>query len=142
MDRSTLAGPLINQRAREGMKRASADAAPEAFYVGPALVRTPGQRDVVREKTFAPVLHVLTYDDLDEAIALHNAVPQGLFSSICTGDHQRAEIGGAFGGEKETGGGRGVGLGRVAQPPAARHQHREPLRRLPTPVRSGSPGAA
>jgi aldehyde dehydrogenase (NAD+) len=150
MDGSTLVGPLINERAHQGMERALADsaaqggsvlagggrrladAAPDAYYVEPALVRMPGQSDVVREETFAPVLYVMTYDDLDEAIALHNAVPQGLSASIFTGDQQEAErflaadgsdcgivnvnigtsgaeIGGAFGGEKETGGGRESG---------------------------------
>ena len=98
----------------------------------PAIVRMPAQTDVVHDETFAPILYVLTYDDLDEAIALHNAVPQGLSSSIFTTDMREAErfmaadgsdcgianvnigtsgaeIGGAFGGEKETGGGRESG---------------------------------
>ncbi|MEO3749580.1 aldehyde dehydrogenase family protein [Streptomyces sp. B6B3] len=145
----TLVGPLISGRAEEAMRaaldRAEADggrilagggrrhtSAPNASYVEPALVRMPGQTDVVREETFAPVLYVLTYDDLAEAIALHNDVPQGLSSSIFTRDQQEAErflaadgsdcgianvnigtsgaeIGGAFGGEKETGGGRESG---------------------------------
>ena len=101
-------------------------------YVEPALVRMPEQRDVVREETFAPILYVLTYDTFEEAVALHNDVPQGLSSSIFTRDQQEAErflaadgsdcgianvnigtsgaeIGGAFGGEKETGGGRESG---------------------------------
>ena len=92
----------------------------------------PAQTDVVHRETFAPILYVLTYDDLDEAIALHNAVPQGLSSAIFTIDMREAErflsadgsdcgianvnigtsgaeIGGAFGGEKETGGGRESG---------------------------------
>jgi aldehyde dehydrogenase (NAD+) len=92
----------------------------------------PAQTDVVRSETFAPILYVLTYDTLDEAIALHNDVPQGLSSSIFTLDLREAErflapdgsdcgianvnigpsgaeIGGAFGGEKETGGGRESG---------------------------------
>ena len=88
---------------------------------------------MVREETFAPILYVMTYDTLDEAIALHNAVPQGLSSAIFTADQcarpsaswrptaptaasststsapRGAEIGGAFGGEKETGGGRESG---------------------------------
>jgi aldehyde dehydrogenase (NAD+) len=103
-----------------------------AHYVEPAIVAMPGQTAVVREETFAPVLYVLTYDELDEAIALNNAVPQGLASSIFTRDVREAErfmgpagsdcgivnvnigtsgaeIGGAFGGEKETGGGRESG---------------------------------
>jgi aldehyde dehydrogenase (NAD+) len=101
-------------------------------YVEPAIVRVPGQIGIVREETFAPILYVLTYDTFDKAIALHNDVPQGLSSSIFTRDQQEAErflaaggsdcgianvnigtsgaeIGGAFGGEKETGGGRESG---------------------------------
>lgn len=92
----------------------------------------PAQSAIVRHETFAPILYVLRYSDLDEAIALHNAVPQGLASSIFTTDLREAErfmsaagsdcgivnvnigpsgaeIGGAFGGEKETGGGRESG---------------------------------
>ncbi|MFI6869982.1 aldehyde dehydrogenase family protein [Nocardia sp. NPDC050406] len=104
----------------------------DAFYVRPALVRMPAQTAVVREETFAPILYALTYDELDAAIELHNGVPQGLSSSIFTRDQREAErflaadgsdcgianvnigtsgaeIGGAFGGEKETGGGRESG---------------------------------
>ena len=92
----------------------------------------PGQDGVVREETFAPILYVLRYDTLDEAIALNNDVAQGLSSAIFTNDLREAErfvsatgsdcgianvnigpsgaeIGGAFGGEKETGGGRESG---------------------------------
>jgi aldehyde dehydrogenase (NAD+) len=104
----------------------------EAFYARPALVEMPGQTGPVPEETFAPILYVMRYTDLNEAIALHNAVPQGLSSSIFTNDLREAElflsargsdcgivnvnigpsgaeIGGAFGGEKETGGGRESG---------------------------------
>ncbi len=104
----------------------------DAFYVRPAIVEMPSQTDIVREETFAPVLYTLRYSDLDTAIALHNEVPQGLSSSIFTRDVREAErfmgalgsdcgivnvnigtsgaeIGGAFGGEKETGGGRESG---------------------------------
>ncbi|GHH81056.1 aldehyde dehydrogenase [Streptomyces sulfonofaciens] len=146
----TLVGPLINEssytrmrtaldRAVEdggtlcaGGERQLAEAAPDAHYVRPAVVRMPAQTAVVREETFAPVLYVLTYRDLDEAIRLHNDVPQGLSSGIFTADQNEAErflapdgadcgivnvnigtsgaeIGGAFGGEKETGGGRESG---------------------------------
>jgi aldehyde dehydrogenase (NAD+) len=100
--------------------------------VQPAIVTLPSQTEVVRAETFAPLLYVMTYDDFDEAIALHNAVPQGLSSSVFTSDQAEAErfvsdegsdcgivnvnigtsgaeIGGAFGGEKETGGGRESG---------------------------------
>jgi aldehyde dehydrogenase (NAD+) len=150
LDRQTLVGPLISERAhremqaaiaealvaggvvRAGGDRQLADAAPGAYYVQPALVQMPGQCEVVCRETFAPILYVLSYTDLDEAIALNNAVPQGLASSIFTRDQREAEefiaasgadsgivnvnigtsgaeIGGAFGGEKETGGGRESG---------------------------------
>jgi aldehyde dehydrogenase (NAD+) len=104
----------------------------DAFYVEPAIVRMPGQTPLVRTETFAPILYALTYRDFGEAVALHNDVPQGLSSSIFTRDAQEAErflaadgsdcgidnvnigtsgaeIGGAFGGEKTTGGGRESG---------------------------------
>jgi aldehyde dehydrogenase (NAD+) len=130
----------------EALKQASADGGelvagggrreaagfPEAYYVEPALVRMPGQTELVRRETFAPILYVMTYRELEEAIALHNGVPQGLSSSIFTRDQREAErflaadgsdcgivnvnigtsgaeIGGAFGGEKSTGGGRESG---------------------------------
>ena len=115
-----------------GGDRVLADEAPDAFYVSPVLMTMKGQSDIVRTETFGPLLYVLSYDDLDEAIALHNDVPQGLASSIFTNDVREAErfmsadgsdcgianvnigpsgaeIGGAFGGEKETGGGRESG---------------------------------
>jgi aldehyde dehydrogenase (NAD+) len=109
------------------------DGVPEGgAYVTPALVEMPAQTATVREETFAPILYVLTYDQFDEAIALQNGVPQGLSSCIFTLDLREAEtflsaagsdcgianvnigpsgaeIGGAFGGEKETGGGRESG---------------------------------
>jgi aldehyde dehydrogenase (NAD+) len=92
----------------------------------------PGQTEIVRTETFGPLLYAMTYDDWDEAIAMHNGVPQGLASSVFTNDVREAEgfmaangsdcgianvnigpsgaeIGGAFGGEKETGGGRESG---------------------------------
>lgn len=145
----TLIGPLIDRAAYEAMARAldaaraaggqvtggarvAADTLPDAFYVRPALVEMPGQADVVRTETFAPVLYVMRYSTLEQAVALHNDVPQGLASSIFTTDLREAErflsaagsdcgivnvnigpsgaeIGGAFGGEKETGGGREAG---------------------------------
>ena len=115
-----------------GGDRVHADRWPDAWYAEPTIVRMPTQTDVVRRETFAPILYVLTYDELDEAIALQNDVPQGLASSIFTTDLREAErflavagsdcgianvnigpsgaeIGGAFGGEKETGGGRESG---------------------------------
>ncbi|MGW5075693.1 L-piperidine-6-carboxylate dehydrogenase [Rhodococcus sp. NPDC004095] len=146
LDDGVLVGPLVREQAWDGMvsalDRARADGGTvvcggdrverAGVYVSPALVRMPAQTAVVREETFAPVLYVLTYEDLDEAIALHNAVPQGLSSAIFTLDQREAErflaadgsdcgianvnigtsgaeIGGAFGGEKHTGGGRESG---------------------------------
>ena len=115
-----------------GGERVLADEQPDAYYVQPAVVSMPAQSEVVQEETFAPILYVLTYDTLEEAIALNNGVPQGLSSAIFTNDQTEAEkfisasgsdcgivnvnigtsgaeIGGAFGGEKETGGGRESG---------------------------------
>ena len=104
----------------------------EGFYVRPALVEISAQTEVVKRETFAPILYVMKYRDLTDAIALQNDVSQGLSSSIFTNDLREAEvflsvrgsdcgiasvnigpsgaeIGGAFGGEKETGGGRESG---------------------------------
>jgi aldehyde dehydrogenase (NAD+) len=106
--------------------------AQQSFYVQPAIVRMPRQTDIVKSETFSPLLYILSYDSFDEAIALQNDVAQGLSSSIFTLDVREAElflsaggsdcgianvnigpsgaeIGGAFGGEKETGGGRESG---------------------------------
>jgi aldehyde dehydrogenase (NAD+) len=108
------------------------DAVPGGFYVRPAIVEVDSQQGRVLQETFAPILYVLRYSTFEEAIALHNGVPQGLSSSIFTSDLREAEqflsaagsdcgianvnigpsgaeIGGAFGGEKETGGGRESG---------------------------------
>jgi len=144
-----LIGPLVDQAAFDGMQQALqqareqggrvaggarvlAEAQPGAWYVQPALVQMPAQTAVVCHETFAPILYTLRYETLDEAIALQNAVPQGLSSAIFTNDLREAEtflsargsdcgianvnigtsgaeIGGAFGGEKETGGGRESG---------------------------------
>jgi aldehyde dehydrogenase (NAD+) len=105
---------------------------PDAVYVKPAIVEMPDQTKIVCEETFAPILYVMKYCTYDEAIRLHNAAPQGLASSIFTNDMREAErfladdgsdcgianvnigpsgaeIGGAFGGEKDTGGGRESG---------------------------------
>lgn len=113
-----------------GGQRVHADRAPDAYYVQPAIVEMPGQTDTVRHETFAPILYVLGYEDFADALALQNDVPQGLSSAIFTTDIREAEqflaasdcgianvnigtsgaeIGGAFGGEKETGGGRESG---------------------------------
>jgi aldehyde dehydrogenase (NAD+) len=134
----TLIGPLIDEAAFDGMERVLGDkierveAVPGGFYVRPAIVEVDAQEGSVLQETFAPILYVLRYRDLDEAIALQNAVVQGLSSSIFTNDLREAErflsaagsdcgianvnigpsgaeIGGAFGGEKETGGGRESG---------------------------------
>ena len=119
-----------------GGERVTADAAgpfaADAWYAAPALVQMPAQSAVVCSETFAPILYLLRYDHFDQAIALQNGVPQGLSSAIFTNDLREAEafmaaagsdcgianvnigtsgaeIGGAFGGEKETGGGRESG---------------------------------
>ena len=115
-----------------GGGRRLTDEAPDAYYVEPALVRMPEQTKIVLEETFAPILYVIAYRDLGTAIDLNNAAPQGLSSAIFTSDQAEAElflssagsdcgivnvnigtsgaeIGGAFGGEKETGGGRESG---------------------------------
>ncbi|GAD87773.1 aldehyde dehydrogenase family protein [Nocardia asteroides NBRC 15531] len=147
LDDGVLVGPLIDERAYTSMQKAlqQAQAAggeivcggervelvgPDAYYVRPAIVRMPAQTDLVREETFAPILYVLTYDEIGTAVDLNNAVPQGLSSAIFTLDQREAElflagsdcgianvnigtsgaeIGGAFGGEKQTGGGRESG---------------------------------
>ena len=136
-DPDTLIGPLIDEAAFNAMRAVMPDverveAIPGGFYVRPAIVEAGRQDPRVMTETFAPILYVLRYHDLDEAIALNNAVPQGLSSSIFTTDLREAErfvsaavsdcgianvnigpsgaeIGGAFGGEKETGGGRESG---------------------------------
>lgn len=150
-----LVGPLVDERSfvamQSALQRAQAEGGivhggtrvtegvpPNGFYVRPAIVEFPSLQPpassptVVREETFAPILYAQSYRTLDEAIALHNDVPQGLASSIMTSDMREAElfcsaagsdcgivnvnvgpsgaeIGGAFGGEKETGGGRESG---------------------------------
>ena len=149
LESGVLVGPLNDKGAYEGMQRALeqakadggvvtggeralADQHADAWYVKPAIVEMPAQTDIVRHETFAPILYVMTYETLEEAIALQNAVPQGLSSCIFTTDIREAEtflsaagsdcgianvnigpsgaeIGGAFGGEKETGGGRESG---------------------------------
>lgn len=115
-----------------GGERVEVPGCEAGFYVRPAIVAMPAQTAIVRQETFAPILYVLEADSLDEAIALNNCVPQGLSSAIMTNDLREAEtflsavgsdcgianvnigtsgaeIGGAFGGEKETGGGREAG---------------------------------
>jgi aldehyde dehydrogenase (NAD+) len=150
LEEGTLVGPLIHRTAYDSMQQAIEQAgseggklvagggreleeeAPDAFYARPSIVRIDQQTAVVEQETFAPLLYVLPYEDFEEAIALNNAVPQGLSSSVFTSDQAEAEkfvsaegsdcgivnvnigtsgaeIGGAFGGEKETGGGRESG---------------------------------
>ena len=137
-EEGTLVGPLIDEAAFNSMREVLGDAieqvdsASGGFYVRPAIVEVDAQKGPVLKETFAPILYVLRYSDLSEAIALNNAVSQGLSSSIFTNDLKDselflsargsdcgianvnigpsgAEIGGAFGGEKETGGGRESG---------------------------------
>jgi aldehyde dehydrogenase (NAD+) len=127
----------IEQARREGGRvsggvRVNADVHPDAYYVEPAIAEMPAQSAIVLEETFAPILYAMRYRDLDQAIELHNAAEQGLSSCIFTTDLREAElflsargsdcgianvnigpsgaeIGGAFGGEKATGGGRESG---------------------------------
>lgn len=145
----TLVGPVIDEASFGGMEKALESAKaeggtvtgggrvlddqyPDAYYVQPAIIEMPSQSASMCEETFAPILYIVKYETLDEAIALQNGVPQGLSSSIFTTDVREAEafiatsgsdcgianvnigtsgaeIGGAFGGEKETGGGRESG---------------------------------
>ncbi len=147
LDGATLMGPLVSTAAVETMQAALAQAVSEGGevlyggarrpdigpqFVEPAIVRMPAQTAVVLRETFAPILYLLEYARFEEAIALHNGVPQGLSSAIFTESVRTAEaflsaqgsdcgianvnigtsgaeIGGAFGGEKETGGGRESG---------------------------------
>ncbi|MFT5707067.1 MAG: aldehyde dehydrogenase (NAD+) [Oceanospirillaceae bacterium] len=149
LDQNALVGPLIDKDSFDNMQAALGKAVenggtvtgggrtleaqyPNGYYVKPALVEMTGSVDNVQEETFAPILYVFKYTDLDEAIARQNDVPQGLSSAIFTKDvleaeiftsecgsdcgivnvnigTSGAEIGGAFGGEKETGGGRESG---------------------------------
>ncbi|WP_420630936.1 aldehyde dehydrogenase family protein [Candidatus Leptofilum sp.] len=143
----TLMGPLSTRTAVSAMQRALKQAQKEGGeivvggntlpnvgpqFVEPTIVKMPGQTDIVREETFAPILYILKYETIEEALQIHNGVPQGLSSAIFTDSIRTAEaflsaggsdcgianvnigtsgaeIGGAFGGEKETGGGRESG---------------------------------
>jgi len=142
----TLMGPLVDEDAVKTMIKVL-EALPKqggrivaggerldrpGFYVTPAIVRVPGNTALVCEETFAPILYMMPYDSLEDAVRLHNEVPQGLSSAIFTESLKKAErflsaagsdcgianvnigtsgaeIGGAFGGEKDTGGGRESG---------------------------------
>jgi aldehyde dehydrogenase (NAD+) len=144
-----LVGPLVDKAAFDAME-AALDAARKqggrvhggervtdgvpagGYYVRPAVVEIGSEADIIQKETFAPILYIIRYRDLDDAIRIHNNVPQGLASAILTSDMREAErftspggsdcgivnvnvgtsgaeIGGAFGGEKETGGGRESG---------------------------------
>jgi len=149
LEDGVLLGPLVDARAYEAMqaaldkaraeggtvtggKRVLAEQYPNAYYVTPAIAEMPAHSEIVKQETFAPILYVIKYSDLDESITAQNSVPQGLSSCIFTNDIREAErflssegsdcgianvnigpsgaeIGGAFGGEKETGGGRESG---------------------------------
>lgn len=146
MQSDTLVGPLIDRPAFEAMQQALTETTgsisggkrvldgqyPDAYYVRPALVEMGSVEQTVQQETFAPILYAYRYSDFNEAIRLHNDVPQGLSSAVFTNDVREAEtflsamgsdcgianvnigtsgaeIGGAFGGEKETGGGRESG---------------------------------
>jgi aldehyde dehydrogenase (NAD+) len=144
-----LVGPLVDKAAFDAMEAALAAAKQQGgklhggarviesvpaggYYVRPALVEITPNAPIIQQETFAPILYLMRYRDLDDAIRIHNNVPQGLASAILTGDVREAErftspagsdcgivnvnvgtsgaeIGGAFGGEKETGGGRESG---------------------------------
>ncbi|MEX0994605.1 MAG: aldehyde dehydrogenase family protein, partial [Balneolaceae bacterium] len=147
LEEDTLVGPLIDPEAVQSMRDAldqireeggkiihGGDALEnmEGHYVCPAIAEVENHYDIVQEETFAPILYLIKYEDLEEAIRLHNGVRQGLSSAIFTLSMREAEqflshagsdcgivnvnigtsgaeIGGAFGGEKETGGGRESG---------------------------------
>jgi aldehyde dehydrogenase (NAD+) len=150
LDPDMLVGPLIDERAFEQMmdglelagqqggdllfggERVKQQVPEGGYYVQPAIIKMPAHAAILQEETFAPILYVITYSELDEAIDIHNKVPQGLSSAIFSNDMREveifmsargsdcgiananigtsgAEIGGAFGGEKDTGGGRESG---------------------------------
>ena len=149
LEDGTLVGPMIDEESYQAMQSALTQAVseggkqsggervlqdkyPDGYYVSPAIVEMPAQTNIVREETFAPILYVMPYQDIDKAIHSQNDVKQGLSSCIFTNDVREAEtflsasgsdcgianvnigpsgaeIGGAFGGEKETGGGRESG---------------------------------
>jgi len=161
LDRSTVMGPVVNAQAVTdvesameaveaaggkvlyGGERLEGDAYPGGLYITPCIAEVKNEWEIVQEETFAPILYIITYgtadaspaeavDEIEDAIAIHNGVPQGLSSSIFTENFREAEtflshrgsdcgianvnigtsgaeIGGAFGGEKDTGGGRESG---------------------------------
>ncbi len=147
LEKSNVMGPVVNRGAIDAMLKAKAELVKQggrilrggellpdlgSCYITPCIAEVSADLPIVKEETFAPLLYLMTYRDFDEALAMHNAVPQGLSSGIFTNDFREAErflsatgsdcgianvnagtsgaeIGGAFGGEKETGGGRESG---------------------------------
>ncbi len=146
LEARTLMGPLVNESAVEDYRHALGEIkkaggeiiyggkvkSGPGFFVEPTIVKANNDWDIVQHETFAPILYIITYKTIEEAVACHNAVPQGLSSALFTTNLQHAEyflsaegsdcgianinigtsgaeIGGAFGGEKETGGGRESG---------------------------------
>jgi len=150
LDRKTLVGPLIDaasvENVQKSIERVKAEGGeilyggeklegeeyPGGCYMRPALATARHEFEIVKHETFGPLLYLFTYSDFDQALAMHNDVPQGLSSAIFTNDMREAEkfvsavgsdcgianvnagtsgaeIGGAFGGEKQTGGGRESG---------------------------------
>lgn len=149
LEKTTLIGPLVDQAAFDGMQKAleaakadqgqvfggervTVTGAEGGYYVRPSIVEMPSQTEHMHHEVFAPIMYIVRYTDLQQAIAMNNEVPQGLSSSIFTTDMREAElfmsdvgsdcgianvnigpsgaeIGGAFGGEKDTGGGRESG---------------------------------
>ncbi len=148
LEKGVLMGPLVSEKAvvayQEAIKRVSKEGgsilcggevlkdSPSPLYVQPTIVRAHAKMALVKEETFAPILYIIPVDSLDEALTIHNDVPQGLSSAIFTNSVRSAEqflshlgsdcgianvnigtsgaeIGGAFGGEKDTGGGREAG---------------------------------
>ena len=146
LDSSTLMGPLINEKSVEAYENAiikikelggnilcgGSKMDYDGNFVSPAIAEVQNEWDIVQDETFAPILYLMKYKSIEDALEMHNDVPQGLSSSIFTNDIKNAEyflsnrgsdcgianvnigtsgaeIGGAFGGEKETGGGRESG---------------------------------
>ena len=146
LEDGTLMGPLVNKDAvsdfQKAIEKAETSGGEILFggssiegkgnYVNPTIIKAENQWEIVQEETFSCILYIMTYSDLDEAIEMHNSVPQGLSSAMFTLNMRHAEkflssvgsdcgianinigtsgaeIGGAFGGEKETGGGRESG---------------------------------
>ena len=146
LEKETLMGPLINEKAVKEFENAIGKAEESGGeilhggtkidgpgnYVNPTIIKAENEWEIVQKETFAPVLYIMTYSDLNDAMNMHNGVPQGLSSAMFTLNIRNAEkflssvgsdcgianinigtsgaeIGGAFGGEKETGGGRESG---------------------------------